>query len=72
MKFLTMLLLAGISGCACMSQRFVPLEKEGDGVALDTKTGQECLAVPKEAMADPKDTGHIPFCYDLYTNSNES
>ncbi len=59
------LILITLSGCGHPSQRFVPVG-EG-GMALDTKTGQQCFSLPKKELTDP---GNFPYCYDLYKDSN--
>lgn len=32
-------------------------------MALDTKSGQECVTMPK---SEPIEKGDYPYCYDLY------
>jgi hypothetical protein len=58
------LALITLAGCAKPVQRFVPIGN-GSLMALDTKTGQECLSISK-AEVDPKDPGTYPMCVDLY------
>jgi hypothetical protein len=53
-------LLSG--GCNC-KQRFVPV---GNGaLALDTKTGQQCWAGPKDVMFKAPNHPDQPYCVDL-------
>lgn len=62
-------ILIALAGCCCHPvQRFVPT---GDGMALDTKTGQQCMTIPKTAdlTQQLKEGGVGVFCYDLYTGS---
>jgi len=62
--------LMGMTGCGHPYQRFVPY---GDGditLALDTKTGQTCATVPKNAdLGKSIQRAGWPFCYDLYKES---
>ncbi len=64
-----MLVLALLSGCSSKPyQRFVPV---GDGaLALDTKTGQQCWAIPKATEGDQVQNSHGIYCVDLYRDSN--
>jgi len=65
-------LLIGITACERPYQRFVPLRgNDGSDIlteALDTKTGQVCITVPKtfsntKVVADEEGA---PFCVDIY------
>jgi len=60
--------LIALAGCCRPVQRFVPT---GDGMALDTKTGQQCMTIPRTAdlTQQLKEGGSGVFCYDLYTGS---
>lgn len=62
MKVATLSVTMLILGCGSQSHRFVPV---GEGTfALDTKTGQQCLSVPRQEV--DKDAGAYPLCVDLY------
>jgi hypothetical protein len=42
------------------------------GLALDTKTGQQCWSLAKNSDLGKQalDSQDFPLCYDLYKNSN--
>jgi hypothetical protein len=53
--------------CRCApTQRFIPVG--GGGFALDTKTGQQCLAMRKQDIPEDQHKD-IVFCVDLYNGS---
>lgn len=56
----------GISACERPYQRFVPFSGDNASTALDTKTGQSCITLPKAGFAKNSQNGSFPFCADLY------
>lgn len=58
MKLLAVSCLLLVAGCGHPVQRFVPVSPEHPELALDTKTGQTCLAMGQSQT--------LPKCGDLY------
>jgi hypothetical protein len=70
MKILALFLLTVMMGCGHSFQRFVPIPGGGTLMALDTKTGQECLIVPKDSgQTQTQGLEKYPFCVDLFESS---
>jgi hypothetical protein len=65
-KLLVIAMLVMTGGCERPYQRFVPFRGDNSSTALDTKTGQACLALPKKGIAGSAQEANFPFCYDLY------
>jgi len=68
-KVWALCLLLSLLGCERPYQRFVPFTGDNASTALDTKTGQSCITLPKEGFAKGSQNGNFPFCYDLYKQS---
>ena len=64
MKRILIFAIITLTGCCRQSQRFV-LTPTGM-LALDTKTGQECLMYPKTMQLAGADLSKFPYCIDLY------
>jgi hypothetical protein len=58
MKLLALSCVLLVTGCGHPVQRFVPVSPEHPELALDTKTGQMCLAMGQGQS--------LPKCGDLY------
>ncbi len=63
MKRRLLLVVVMLTGCCRPTQRFVPTSTIE--LALDTKTGQECITYPKGVLAKG-DLDTFPYCIDLY------
>jgi hypothetical protein len=64
MKHLTLTALVFFLGCCdCNQKRFIPIS--GTELALDTKTGQQCWAGPKETTFKAPNRPDQPYCVDL-------
>ena len=50
-KVWALCLLLSLLGCERPYQRFVPFTGDNASTALDTKTGQSCITLPKEGFA---------------------
>ena len=59
-KLLALLCLLVVAGCGRPVQRFVPVAPDHPELALDTKTGQMCLAMGQGQS--------LPKCGDLYSS----
>jgi len=59
-------LLVLICGCGKPVHRFLPIGESGGAFALDTKTGQRCLIIPKGMVSGGNNSESGPYCYDLY------
>ena len=64
MKRSLLLVLVILTGCCRPTQRFVPTSTIE--LALDSKTGQECVTYPKGVLAKGGDLDTFPYCIDLY------
>ena len=64
MKRGMLLAIVTLTGCCDPTQRFVPTSTIE--LALDTKTGQECITYPKGLELAAGDLTKFPYCIDIY------